>query len=259
MANTYTFGDNERASARLKRLAELYEPETRELLTRASPPGPRLALDLGCGPGWSTRLLRDALAPARAVGLDASPRYVEEARRLHGEGLEFHVHDITRAPFPVEAPQLLLCRFLLTHLTELEQVLHTWAAAACPGALLLVHETESLASPHPTLRRYYELVAALQAHYGQSLNVGPRLADCFSRSRWRVLESRARVLEKPAASMAELHLANVRTWRRDPFARKSFDPSELDHLDAALEAIASGARDAGMVLNTARQIIARRA
>lgn len=259
MANPYTFGDNERASARLKRLAEVYEPETRELLERSSARAPRLALDLGCGPGWSTRLLRAALSPARTVGLDASPRYVEEARRTHGAGIEFHVHDVTRAPFPMEAAQLLLCRFLLTHLSDVPRVLDAWAEAASPGALLLVHETESLASPHPTLRRYYELVAALQAHYGQSLNVGPKLESFFSQSRWRIVESRARVLEKPAAAMAELHLANARTWRRDPFAQKAFDPAEIDRLEASLERIASGAEEAGVVLNTARQIIAWRA
>ncbi len=259
MANdNYTFGDGDRASARLKRLAEVYEPETRELLERASGPALRLAVDLGCGPGWSTRLLRDALSPGRTVGLDASPRYIEEARRRHGARLEFHVHDITRAPFPVEAPQLLLCRFLLTHLSGLSQVLDAWAEAAAPGALLLVHETESLASPHPALRRYYELVAALQGHYGQALNVGARLDTCFSQSRWTLVESRARVLEKPAAAMAELHLANVRTWRRDPFAQEAFDAAELDRLEAALEPIASGAQAEAVVLNTARQIIARR-
>jgi hypothetical protein len=70
--NKYTFGDNRRASARLRRLAELYEPESRDLLRRSGIRAPRLAVDLGCGPGWSTRLLEAALKPDRTVGLDAS-------------------------------------------------------------------------------------------------------------------------------------------------------------------------------------------
>jgi hypothetical protein len=48
-ANKYTFGDNLRASARLRRLAEMYEPESRELLRRSGINAPRLAVDLGCG------------------------------------------------------------------------------------------------------------------------------------------------------------------------------------------------------------------
>jgi hypothetical protein len=50
-ANKYTFGDNLRASARLRRLAEMYEPESRELLRRSGIRAPRLAVDLvsvGC-------------------------------------------------------------------------------------------------------------------------------------------------------------------------------------------------------------------
>jgi trans-aconitate 2-methyltransferase len=102
----YTFGDTEEASLRLKRLAELYETETREFLRRSRVQAPELALDLGCGPGWSTSLLQGVLNPVRTVGLDASERYVVEARRTHGPGLEFQVHDITRSPFPVKTPDV---------------------------------------------------------------------------------------------------------------------------------------------------------
>lgn len=73
---SYTFGDNEEASRRLRRLADLYEPETRALLELAfdgcEACTPRLAVDLGCGPGWSTQLLAAVLKPQRTVGLDSS-------------------------------------------------------------------------------------------------------------------------------------------------------------------------------------------
>jgi len=117
--NKYTFGDNLRASARLRRLAEIYEPESRQLLRRSGINAPQLAVDLGCGPGWSTRLLQDALKPSRTVGLDASAIFVEEARARHGAVLEFEVHDIVSAPFPVGAPNVMFCRFLLTHFRSL--------------------------------------------------------------------------------------------------------------------------------------------
>ena len=85
--NEYTFGDNSRASARLRRLAEMYEPESRALLQRSGMSAPRLAVDLGCGPGWSTRLLQNVLKPGRTVGLDASAAYIEEAKARHGASL----------------------------------------------------------------------------------------------------------------------------------------------------------------------------
>ena len=139
--NRYTFGDNTRASARLRRLAEVYEPETRALLERCGVHAPALAVDLGCGPGWSTRLLRSVLAPVRTVGLEASERYAEEARKNVPEG-DVIVCDVPRPPLPVENVEVFFCRFLLTHLRDLPRVLATWAAAAAPGAQLLVHETD---------------------------------------------------------------------------------------------------------------------
>ncbi len=258
--DNYTFGDNDRASTRLRlrRLAELYEPETRELLQRHGTRAPRLAVDLGCGPGWSTRLLHEVLVPLRTLGLDASERFVAEARRSHGPELEFVVHDITRTPFPAPEPDLLLCRFLLTHLRRPELVLATWASISAPGARLLVHETERLEADHPTLRRYYELVAQLQAHHGQAFDVGGQLEGFFAQTPWRLADSQSRMLEKPAASMAELHLANLRTWRAEEYARKNFDPCELERLEASLERIARGVEAGGRVWNAVRQIMAER-
>ena len=258
-ATNYTFGDNDQASTRLRRLAELYEPETRELLQHWGGRSPYLAVDLGCGPGWSTRLLREVLDAERTVGLDASERYVGEARNNNSDGrVEFEVHDVVHVPFPVVSPNVMLCRFLLTHLREPGEVLTRWAGVAAPGGLLIVHETESLETDHPTLRRYYELVARLQEHYGQTLRVGAVLEACFANTGWRLIESRRRIVERPARSLAELHLANLRTWRHDEFACRSFDPTEVDSIEGSLERIVSGVENAGFVANATRQIIAQR-
>jgi trans-aconitate 2-methyltransferase len=258
---SYTFGDHDEASGRLKRLAEIYEPETRGLLEWArdsgDSPAPRLAVDLGCGPGWTTRLLADALRPQRTVGLDSSERYVAEAR-ANCPKLEFLRHDVLVAPFPVDEPDLLFCRFLLTHLPSPRAALMVWASAAAPKARLLIHETERIESDHPTLRRYYELLDEMQRHFGQSLEVGALLDESFAGTPWKVCRSRKLLLEKPARDMAQLHLPNLRTWGRNEYAARAFDRHELDELEAALDAIASGTTDAGIVRNTARQAVAVR-
>jgi hypothetical protein len=56
--------------------------------------------------------------------------------------------------------------------------------------------------------------------------------------------------------MAELHLANLRTWREQEYARRNFAGRELDRLAIALERIAGGAEDGGKIVNVARQIVA---
>ena len=173
------------------------------------------------------------------------------------------VHDVTRAPFPVQ-PELLLCRFLLTHLRDTEAVLAVWAGAASPTARLLVHEVESLQSDHPTLTRYYELVAQLQAGYGQALDVGARLTEICTTTESVTVTVVVSVKPMyvavmtalPAARMAELHLANLRTWRSDDHARRTFDAAELDRLDGVLARIVDGVEPAGPVRNVVRQVIA---
>jgi len=258
---SYTFGDHEEASLRLRRLATLYEPETRRLLelVRASdqPHTHRLAVDLGCGPGWTTQLLHAVLNPLRTIGIDSSERYVSEAR-LNCPTLEFLQHDILQTPFPVEPADLFLCRFLLTHLPSPRTALAAWAGAAAPGAKLFIHETAWLESTHPALRRYYELVGEMQRHYGQELNVGATLDVSIAGTGWHVLHNLNLVLEKSAREMAQLHLPNLRTWGRNEFAAQAFDRRELDELEADLDAIASGRSDAGIVRNGAKQIVAER-
>jgi trans-aconitate 2-methyltransferase len=256
--NRYTFGDSARASHRLGLLARVYEPETRSLIERAGAEGCALAVDLGCGPGHTTRLLHEILGPERTVGLDSSGRYLVEARGSSPPGVEFIEHDVLREPWPLPAADRLLCRFLLTHLDDVRGALDVWARASRPGARLAIHETASLDADHPALRRYYALVAELQAHYGQDLNVGSDFEGLVEGTAWSVQESRVVVLEKPAPMMAALHAMNIATWRHDPYASEHFDSRELDELERELRAIADGAESAGPVLNGARQAILRR-
>jgi hypothetical protein len=81
----------------------------------------------------------------------------------------------------------------------------------------------------------------------------------FSGSGWRVVDSRRHLLEKSARDMAGLHLANLRTWRHDQYVQRTFAVHEMAELEASLERIASGREPGGVVVNSARQIIARRA
>lgn len=257
----YTFGDNQEASRRLRRLAEVYEPDTRDLINAVRSlccdRSFELGLDLGCGPGWSTDLIAATLNPKRVVGLEASHAYVAEARSNHPQ-LEFVQHDVLTIPFPVDNADFIFCRFLLTHLPSPRAALESWAHVARPGAILAIHETEALYSAHPALSRYYEMVAQMQKHYSQELNVGAVLNDAFTGTSWSVIQSKSVVLEKSAHDMAQLHVANLRTWGGNDFAVQAFDRYEMDQLESELDSIASGSKESGLVYNTAKRIIAER-
>jgi trans-aconitate 2-methyltransferase len=238
--DVYTFGDDATAAGRLDLLAHVYEQPTRSLLARWAPARVGLAVDLGCGPGHTTRLLHTVLEPTRLVGVERSPAYAALARE-HLAGLpevEIVEDDVTQ-PLPVEGADLVFARFLLTHLAAPAAALRGWARALAPDGRLIVQETARLVSRDPALGRYYELVAELQQRHGQALDVGSRLAELAGESGLVVERASIRPLAQKPSEMAALHVLNLRSWRHDPEAG-DFDDDELDALDEALVAIARG-------------------
>lgn len=77
---SYLFGETDIAARRLKVLAEVYAVSTRAFLLGQVPTRPRAAVDLGCGPGYTTHLLADVLQAERTVGLDNSEPFIALAR-----------------------------------------------------------------------------------------------------------------------------------------------------------------------------------
>jgi SAM-dependent methyltransferase len=253
----YTFGDSALAADRLALLAATYEPSSARLLRMCASLAPRRAVDLGCGPGHSTRLLHALVAPGATLGVDSSPDHVARARATAPPGIEYAVHDVTVAPLPgATPPDLLYCRFLITHLREPARVLAAWASAAAPGrAALVIEETAEISSPDPAFALYYRLVAELQRHYGQELNIGRTLERVVPGSGWSAEIDVVREQSLPARRMARVHGLNLATWREDPFARATFAPELLDELARALDAIAFGRADAPDVHHAMRQLV----
>ena len=102
-------------------------------------------------------LIHEVSGAGRTVGIDASERYIAEARHRH-TGLDFMVADVSRS-LPIDGADSIVARFLLTHLAHPAEVLAAWAATAAPGARLALHETEVLTCEHPALTRYYEALS----------------------------------------------------------------------------------------------------
>ena len=114
---SYLFGDSVTAQSRLDILARTFEPPTREFLSTFTPRGKALALDLGCGPGHTTRLIAESLPFKRVVGLDKSPNFIDAASGVGSDQVSYLQHDVSVTPFPVSPADLIFCRFLVTHLS----------------------------------------------------------------------------------------------------------------------------------------------
>jgi trans-aconitate 2-methyltransferase len=270
MKDHYTFGDNDDAADRLALLARAFGPSSEAFLARvrdaASWAARSLrAVDLGCGPGFTTELLHRAVLADETWGLDASERLVARARTEVGaahdrgttQGLMFAVHDVNRAPFPVASVDVFYARYLFTHVVSPHEVLEACAKAGAAGALLAIEDNCSLESADPLFTDYYRRVETMHSHYGQNMWVGERLPAIASGSSWAMHRFDRTPIELDGRVMARLHAINVRTWRNDPFAASAFDAGEIDTIARSLDEVARGDRAAPPVTCTMAQAILR--
>src|SRR5439155_2067885 len=108
------------------------------------------------------------------------------------------------------------------------------------------------------LIRYYELVEAMQAARGQRTYVGRDLPGLAPPETFVLERADIVPVVLPAAVAARLHALNFRTWRQNPFIVGNVDAGELDRLGDALDALATGAREAAPVRWRMAQGIFRR-
>jgi trans-aconitate 2-methyltransferase len=262
----YAFGDGPAAARRLDLLAELFEPASRSFLERAGGPSgevarpPRLAVDLGCGTGHTTRLVAEVLRPGRALGLDQSEFFVALAggSGRAAPGVGFAVHDVTRVPFPCPPADVCYGRLLLSHLPDPAALLAAWATQLTPGGLLLADEVDRIHTDLPALRGYLEVAGALLATRGHTLEVGPLLARLPDPPGLVRRDDRIGHLAPPAARAAAMFALNLDVWRGQAVRAGVATGEQLDRLAGDLAAVAEG-RVEGSIRWELRQLVLQRA
>ena len=205
---TYAFGDTDLARERLGLVADTFEAPTRTLL-RDLPAGVyRYVIDMGCGPGFTTALLREAIPHSFLTGIDSSPAMIAEARERVPDA-HFAVADVT-AELSLPA-HLIYARLLLGHLPDPRSALARWARALRAGGLVVCEEPVRYRCDDPLFARYEEVVTAVVAARGATLWAGPALDDdppmCARRMVDRVVEHPV-----PAARAAAMFWRNAATW-----------------------------------------------
>jgi trans-aconitate 2-methyltransferase len=255
----YQFGDTDLAAERLLRLADVFNPSSREFLATLADRMPRDILDLGCGPGHTTRMLADVFPQANVVGLDSSPHFVELARRAAVPRVTFTVRDVTQ-PLPGGPYDLAYCRYLLTHLPGVEEAINRWSGHLRGGGLLVVEENEWIRTGQPAFAKYLEIVAGMLAAKRQMLYVGAQLARI---ERWERADVRSSVVAPVTATApaaAAMFLPNLATWREQPFIRQHHSSGELDRLHGDLQQLAASPMEqAAITFGLRRLVLERRA
>jgi trans-aconitate 2-methyltransferase len=239
-SSDYVFGDTDVAARRLDLVADAWESPSTAFLRDDVPHRPRLAVDLGCGPGHTTRLVASTTGATRTIGFDTSEAFIARARANAPEGVAFLHHDVMDLPFPTGRANLVYARFVLSHIPRPDRLVRAWMTQLELGGVLAIDEVEWIRTNDPTLRRYLTLLAALFEARGSSLAAG-LIADRFDGGRGgRKRTSVVRVHPVPAALAAELFALNFASWREEPFVRDHHSRADLDDLDSELRALAQG-------------------
>jgi SAM-dependent methyltransferase len=253
----YSFGDSPPAVARLAIVARVFEPSTRALLARIDPREPRVVLDLGCGPGHTTRLLAERFPDTDVVGLEQSEAFLVEARRAPPPCTTFAQADVTASLSPAPA-DVVYARYVLSHLGDRDAVLRRWFAALASGGVLVVEEVDRIDTEDPVFAPYLAITTGLMASRGGSLNVGPELSAAARALGGAVLIDEPATVTPETAVVATMFGLNLDAWRNDRWVAARHDRATLDRLADGLRARRTGTGD-GAIRWTLRQVAVARA
>lgn len=251
---SYLFKDTDSATRRLQVLAGVFAPSSRTFLWDIVSTVPQIAVDLGCGPGYTTRLLADTTQCVQAIGLDTSEHFLSLARRNATEHISFVRQDVTQVPFPIEQSDLISCRFLLTHLQDPQSVIERWATQLRLQGLLLLEEVEWIQTEHALLRTYLDILAALLEQQANQLYIGPFLDKQQSGNGLRQCLSRVYHLPVSTKQAATMFFLNIPSWKNQPFIQQQYSTSMIEQLERDLRELAETSTSEGEIEWGLRQL-----
>ncbi len=238
----YAFSDTDAAAARLRIVANVFEPDLEHALQTLEAREPWLAVDLGCGPGYTTRTLAAAVGPRLTIGLDTSRTLLQRARAESPARVSYLQHDVASGRLPCAPTDLLFARFLLTHLAEPERVIRTWASGLQPGGSILIVEIDEILTEHTVLEEYLRIAEELIAIRHGCLYVGRELSAADPPTGTAVAHNIATTVRVASADAARMFGLNLAVWRNDPHIRRRHAEAVLDSLAHDLEALTDSAR-----------------
>lgn len=178
---------------------------------------PRLAggvvVDLGCGLGFTTELLREGLAPGRLIAVDSSEAFVRDATERLGATAEVLLADVSALPAEIGDADLIFARFLVTHLAKPAAVIAHWLARIAPHGLIAFEEVESITTAEPALAAYLDLQRQMLKDNSNLLEIGPVIEEA-ARQSGGSYRSEVVTLTPPTPVAARMFAMNFENWRK---------------------------------------------
>jgi SAM-dependent methyltransferase len=194
----YVLGTHDAELERLGLQHRVWRTHVLECWRRAGLRTGHTVVDVGCGPGYATLDLAQAVgARGSVLGLERSERFVAAARR-HAAGselsnVEFRQLDLVTDPWDVSGADATWCRWVLAFVNDPALVLRKIAAALRTGGRAVFHEyfdyrTWRLSPRSHAFEEFVSIVVANWRDSGGEPDIGLELpvmlAACGFRVEW---------------------------------------------------------------------------
>ena len=238
MRSKYTFGTDDAGAARLETIAQYFNPQAEQFIQKHRNAQPvETALDLGCGPGFTTAMLARVTNASSTIGLEKSSDFVAYATKRFPQ-CTFVQHDITQLPFP-QSGNVIYCRFLLSHLPNPVALINRWIDELTPGGLLFIDETERIDTEVDVFREYISVNNGMIAAQGAALFVGTHLGA--GEYAGRVIYNACDALPPvPNHQVASWFLPNTQTvWQKNDYVQSTLTPDDRRRISERIAHIQS--------------------
>ena len=134
-----------------------------ELMARVGAEAPASVVDLGCGPGNLTSLLRERWPDADISGLDSSPEMIEQARSAE-PSITFEVADLRGWAAAGDPVDVLVSNATLQWVPDHLDLLPSLVGRVRPGGWLALQVPGNFEEPSHTIRRDLAAEASYAEH-----------------------------------------------------------------------------------------------
>jgi len=252
--SSYTFGDSTIAAERLRILADIFEPSTREFLESLADRKPTRIADLGCGPGYTTRLLSQVFPQSQIVGIDSSQGFIELAEKTAPPHVRFVEGDVA-SPLSSGPYDLIYVRYLLPHLSDYHSAVLQWGNCLSVGGAIASEENDWIETSQPAFRAYFDMVAAMLADRGQRLDIGTELETIKDWLPLVKLSSELVPIRVPEPIAARMFVPNLEVFRQQPYIQRNHSEAEIQRLKADILAIVERGASSRLVTFWRRRIV----
>lgn len=168
MDNDYVLGTHDAEIARLGLQHGVWRAAALEAWRRAGISAGQTVVDLGCGPGFATADLADAVGPTgRVIALDKSRRFLARVASGDRPQMEARACDLDAEELPVARADAVWSRWVFSFLRRPREVLARVARTLAPGGAFVAHEYFDYRTwrTAPRSAEIEEFVAAIMASW----------------------------------------------------------------------------------------------